>query len=98
MVKVFLRRTALGVGALLALLVLFIVEENIRGQIELNAYKKELRAKGEKLTLEELDLPRVPKEGNGAPALLKAAEELEALKGTCPLVYNGIPMMQLAVP
>jgi len=89
MAKVILRRTVKILGLLFALLVLFILEENIRGRIELNAYKKELRAKGEKLTLEELGIPKVPKEGNGTEALLKAADELAALGKTCRLASDG---------
>jgi hypothetical protein len=44
--------------ALVALLALFIFEENVRGRILLARYKAELRAKGEKLTLEEFNFPK----------------------------------------
>ena len=90
MVKKVLRRTAMALAALIVLGILFILEENIRGRIQLNAYKKELRAKGEKLTLEELDLPKAPKENNGAEAFLQAANELEKLKDACPAVFSGV--------
>jgi hypothetical protein len=66
--------------ALVVLLVLFILEEHVRGRILLARYKADLRAKGEKLTLAELDLPKPPKEGNGADALLAAADEIESLR------------------
>ena len=58
----------------------FVAEENIRGRIALAHYTAELRAKGEKLTLAELDLSIPTKEGNGAEDLLAAADELELLR------------------
>ena len=74
--RVVLRWTGRTLLVLLAILALFILEENIRGRILLARYKAELRAKGEKLTLEELNLPKVPTEGNGAAELLEAAGQL----------------------
>lgn len=83
------RRLAILIGALVAVLAVFILEENLRGRILLARYKAELRAKGEKLTSEELHLPAVPKEGNGAKALLAAANELVAVSKTGPLCPSG---------
>jgi len=56
-----------------------------RGEFRLEACKKELRARGEKLTLPELNPQKPPVEGNGAPVLLKAMEKLDVLKEKCPL-------------
>ena len=89
-----------GGRALLALLVLFglfITEENIRGRILLARYKAELRAKGEKLMLAELDLPK-PIENADYHVLLISAGELTdlsqafafgALESRCRLRFIG---------
>jgi len=77
--KKFLRWSARVILALVFLLVLFILEENIRGRIMLARYRAELRARGEKLTLAELDLPKSPVNTNAVAALLGAADELAAL-------------------
>jgi tetratricopeptide (TPR) repeat protein len=74
-----LRRTGRIVLVLPVVLTVFIVEENVRGRIMLTRYKAELRAKGEKLTLEELNLPKPPRTGNGAAELLAAADEIQSL-------------------
>ena len=65
MVKRILRGVAKVLDALVLLLILFLVEEHVRGRMELNAYRKELQAKGEKLTLAELGLPPKIRRGNG---------------------------------
>ena len=83
---------------LLAILALFILEENIRGRVTLSRYQAELRAKGEKLTLVEMNLPKVPTEGNGAPALLEAANQLAPLTRTNQLWRSGLKMMRFVAP
>ncbi len=82
----------------LVILVAFILEENIRGRISLARYKTEFRVKGEKLTLEELNLPKPPKEGNGADSLLKAASELIAHKQEWPLARLGVSARKMVGP
>jgi hypothetical protein len=73
---------------LLAILALFILEENIRGHILLARYKAELRAKGEKLTVAELNLPKPAKPSDAAVDLLRAGAELEELGKQSPLLFN----------
>ena len=96
--KVVLRCTGRTLLVLLAILALFILEENLRGRIMLSRYKAELRAKGEKLTLAELDLPKLPKEGNGADELLEAAKELGAHKKEWPLAGLGVSARKMIAP
>ncbi len=96
--RAVLRWTGRILLVLLAILVIFILEENIRGRIMLARYKAELRAKGEKLTLEEFNLPKPPREGNGAPALLLAADELSALSNRNPLQTFGLGLMKFVGP
>lgn len=60
----------------LAIFAIFIIEENIRGRIMLARYKEELRAKGEKLTLAELDLPRLQPNKNDVAIILGAGADL----------------------
>lgn len=94
--KVVLRWTGRTLLVLLATLALFILEENLRGRIMLSRYKAELRAKGEKLTLAELNLPEVPKEGNGAFEFLATTEELTAISKADPLWSYGLSVMRFA--
>lgn len=89
---------AKAVGVLLALLVLFVLEENIRGWVGLHLYLHQLRAQGEKLTLAGLDPPKPPKEGNGATALLAAAATLHEMSHTCPLASGPPDAMKLLAP
>src|ERR1041385_4230909 len=56
LIKKLVYRAGYAVLALAALLAIFILEENIRGRIMLARYKAELRAKGEKLSLEEMNI------------------------------------------
>ncbi|HTS16158.1 MAG TPA: hypothetical protein VMP11_01150 [Verrucomicrobiae bacterium] len=76
--------------ALLALLALFILEENIRGHILLARYKAQLRAQGEKLTLAELNLPEPMKSVSGGYALPMMSNEFVAVYRTSPLVRYGL--------
>ncbi len=87
------KKLAFGIGVLIAVLVLFILEENIRGKIALHSYIRQLRARGEKLTLAELDFPKVPKEGNGAAALVALSNEWAYLEAKCSFPpFSGITM------
>ena len=77
--KKLLRWTLRAILALAVVLILFILEENIRGRIMLARYKAELRAKGEKLTLAELNLPKPTKPSDAAVDLLMSGGELRKL-------------------
>jgi hypothetical protein len=87
-----LKKLAIGFAVLIAVLVLFILEENIRGRIALHSYLRELRAHGEKLTLADFDLPKPATENNGAPALLALTNQFESLRQSCPFEPGIAPM------
>lgn len=95
--KKLLRWTVRILFVLLVILVVFILEENIRGRIMLARYKAELRAKGEKVMLAELDLPKTPMETKGAAALLEAADELVAFTNR-DLAQLQLPLMRRIEP
>ncbi|MGA2220311.1 MAG: hypothetical protein ABSH21_00785 [Verrucomicrobiia bacterium] len=78
-IKRLARKLAILFAALLAVFVLFILEENLRGRILLSRYKAELRAKGEKLTLAELNLPKPTKPSDAAVDLLGCGGALHEL-------------------
>ena len=80
------------------LFVLFIAEENIRGRIALARYRAELRAKGEKLTLAEFDLPRPSSATSAAGALLEAADELVTFTNAVSYPPLELFMMQRIAP
>jgi hypothetical protein len=61
---------------LFVLLFVFLLFERVRGQISLARYKRELAAKGEKLTFGELITP-VPQGENGAPEVFEAIKQLK---------------------
>jgi hypothetical protein len=79
-VKKFLRWTLRTLLALVVLLIVFILEENIRGRVMLSRYKAELRAKGEKLTLAEINIVLPSKEGTSNAELGAAGRELRAIQ------------------
>ena len=66
----------LGLAAALGLLVALLAFSHYRAKWAVEAYRKYLRAQGEKLGLAELIPPFVPAESNGAPALLAARSRL----------------------
>jgi hypothetical protein len=88
--RVVLRWMGRTLLVLLAILVLFILEENIRGHITLARYKAELRARGEKLTLAELNLPKPTKSISGAYASPMTSNEFVAVYRTSPLGRYGL--------
>lgn len=73
------------------LLCVFLLFERIRGQISLARYKRELIAKGEKLTFAEL-IPPLPEGENGAPEVQAAIKRLH--KGAV-LPDNPPPVMKV---
>jgi hypothetical protein len=82
--KPVLKKTIIGVGVLLAVFAAFILEENIRGKIALRSYIRELRSKGERLTLAEINLPKPPKDRNSIAALVALTNQFAALRSDCP--------------
>lgn len=70
--KRFFRWLGILTGALLLLLILFLVEEHVRGRIQLKRYFAQMRAHGEKLTIKELTPAPVPSDQNGAGRFLAA--------------------------
>lgn len=85
-----LKKIALGIGILIAVLMVFFLEENIRGRIALRSYERQLRTQGEKLTLAEFDLPKPLKDGNGVAALMALTNQLDALRNDCPFDPGSI--------
>src|SRR3989442_13053999 len=70
------RKILLGVALFLALLVLLPVVVHFRMKAAVEAYNSQLRAQGEKLTIDEL-ISQSPTNGsNGAVALLSAASRM----------------------
>jgi len=57
-------------GALLLLLAGYLIEEHIRGRVQLNSYMKRMRARGEKFTVAELTPTPAPPEKNGAGLMM----------------------------
>lgn len=96
--RVVLRWTGRALLVLLAILALFILEENIRGHILLARYKAELRAKGEKLTVAELNLPNPTKPSDAAVVLLSSGDELREFGKSCPFSVYMIPRLQFVQP
>ncbi len=97
--NIFLR-WALLLSVLLAGAILqYVVFERVKGKRELAAWKEEMRAKGEKFTLEELKISKIPKEDNGTTDLLSAASELKLLNNTSPLIdYGAFPLARFTAP
>ncbi len=93
-----LRWIGIGLGILIGLPSLFLIEENMRGRFLLHRYLNELRARSEKLTVAELAPPPPPTEGNGAPAFFAAARQLDGLKKQCPVAGDSGFAFGLHVP
>jgi len=74
------KRLVLGIlllpALLLALVLLFLVAERMRGKISLANYKKSLAAQGEKITAAEFAMHTDPKQ-NGAALIAEAAEKIK---------------------
>ena len=80
----FLKKLAVGFAVLLVTLCVFLLEENIRGKIKLHSYVRQLRARGEKLTLAEMSVPRPSTDQNAFSALLALTNQFSALRKECP--------------
>ena len=79
--------------ALVLLLVAFLLFERFRGQIALANYKKELIARGEKLSPQDF-VTKFDKADNGAPQVINAIERLQ--RGTV-MPHNLPPRMRLVL-
>jgi dipeptidyl aminopeptidase/acylaminoacyl peptidase len=66
-------------GILMAVLILFIVEENIRGKIALHSYLRQLHHQGEKLSFVELGFSKTSPPSDALAELIAAGKELETL-------------------
>ena len=87
------RRFAIGAGILLGVGVVFLAEEHIRGAIELRAWQRAMRAKGEKLTIAEL----TPTPTNLASRVVAPGEAAGLLgRATAPQEYPTA--MQIVAP
>jgi hypothetical protein len=84
-----LKKLAVGAVVLSATLCIFLLEENIRGRIELHSYMRQLRARGEKLTLAEMSLPRPSTDQNALSALLALTNQFNALRKECPFPIDA---------
>lgn len=93
--KPLFKKLAIGLSILLIAFALFLLEENIRGRIALHSYIRQLHSQGEKLTLAEIDLPKLPKERNGAPALVALTNQFTSLRKDCPFAVNALTRMRL---
>ncbi len=60
------KRFFIGVGVLFGAALLFLVEEHVRGRMMLNRWMTEMRAKGERFTLQEIVPPPPAPEDNAA--------------------------------
>ncbi len=98
-VKSLSKKLAVGLGIVAAVFLLFLLEENLRGKIALHAYVRQLRARGEKLTLAELELPKGLPETDAASArVLEAARTLQALRQRCPIALPFVPKLWWTAP
>ncbi len=84
------RRTLLVLGAIACALVLFLVEEHVRGRVMLARYKHQLQSRGEKLTPESVGLlTNHAAESRELVALVAAMDEVAALKLSPPFIKAG---------
>jgi len=89
-----LRKPAFIWGILLAVLAFSPLRDEFLGKTRLLQYEKELRAKGEDLSVEDLMPPRLPEDQNGAAAFLAAVSGLSnrpVLPASCSLTRFVAP-------
>jgi hypothetical protein len=84
-----LNKLAVGAVVFLAALCVFLLEERIRGKIELHSYMRQLRARGEKLTLAEMGLPKPSTDQSKMAAILAFTNEFNTLGRECPFPANA---------
>jgi hypothetical protein len=86
------------VATLAGLVVAWLAVENVMGRIALRRWDREMRAKGEKVTLEDLGLrPAGPKEERRC-ALIEAVQALKPLNDSCKLAAYGISSQKFVAP
>jgi hypothetical protein len=83
------RRLLILVAILIALPVLYLFEERVRGEWLLASYKKELLARGERLTIEEL----IPTPPEGTNIVLLTPPATQSMLGVSGPVGNEFPGM-----
>lgn len=85
---------------LIVLLVLAVVEEHIRGRIMLDRWVKQMRAKGERFTVQEvLPAERPPPEDNAAPYIANAFLAGAVIPNQVPAVMRFVgPAKAIAAP
>jgi hypothetical protein len=86
------RKIFVGLGIVVGLALIFYVMAHSRTDGALEAYKRELRAKGEKLTIAELTPPTPTNGPNAAPALMNLAGQLRLNDS------NRVPVATLMSP
>jgi hypothetical protein len=89
------RRIFVGAVALMGFMVGFLAEEHFRGEWELESWKAQMAAKGEKFTIEGLLMPPPATEDNSFFDLLQAGSQLGA-NSQVPLMMP--PGMHLVMP
>ena len=93
-----LKKLANIFGILILGLGVFLLEENVRGQIALYSYLRQLRSQGERLTLAEFDFPKPSKEANGATALVALTNQFNSLRQDYPIPINFLTTIRLVAP
>jgi len=91
-----LQKAAWALAVLVVLLVVSIYLSHVQAKNPAQSYKEQLRAAGEKLTIEELIPPRVPAEQNGADLLRQAAALATTSRGI--FDKNPPPAMRMIAP
>ena len=82
------KKAIIGGAAVSAMLGLILVEENVRGQMQLKRYRDRLIASGEKLTTREL-APAIPAEQEANAAVIEGAgKTLDSLRKQCPMIES----------
>jgi len=89
------RRIFVGAVALMGLMVGFLAEEHFRGKWELESWKAQMAAQGEKFTIEGLLMPPPATEDNSFFDLLQAGSQLGANSQVSLMMPPG---MRLVMP
>lgn len=78
-----------GLGVGLGLVLAFVAEENLRGQLQLRQVRQRLRDRHEPLTVADLRLPDFSAGATAGQSVVQAGKELAALAKTNPLASQG---------
>lgn len=93
-----LRRVGIALGILVGFFILFVLVEHIRGRVALNAYKADLRAKGEKLTMEELAPVHTAESASRTKAFYTAAIQVTNEFTRLSELQHEVVPMRMTVP